>query len=81
MDHSDTLALFRSLPAGRESFRFTTRSYYCGAAGYLLVYVRRHLPPLDDVHIWLADVLAHAVDHVSCICLRHKVDLCDGKGF
>ncbi|KAJ7926172.1 P-loop containing nucleoside triphosphate hydrolase protein [Mycena leptocephala] len=65
--------------AGTESFRLITRSYYRGAAGYLLVpdVTSRH--SFDNVRTWLADVRAHTDAHVSCILVGNKRDLVEGE--
>ncbi|KAI9445903.1 ras-domain-containing protein [Lactarius indigo] len=76
--------IYAGIPAGTESFRSITRSYYRGAAGCLLVYdvtsrpsKQHHTPisPLPQLRTWLADVRAHADPHLTCILVGNKSDL------
>ncbi|KAJ7311657.1 P-loop containing nucleoside triphosphate hydrolase protein [Mycena albidolilacea] len=72
-------AIVVKLQCWDTSFRSITRSYYCGAAGCLLVYDVTSRRSFDSVRTWLADVRAHADAHVSCILVGNKVDLV-GRG-
>ncbi|KAJ7857196.1 hypothetical protein B0H13DRAFT_2672785 [Mycena leptocephala] len=47
--------------AGRESFRWMTRSYYRGPAGRLLTYDVTSRRSFDHLRTWLADIRAHSL--------------------
>lgn len=63
--------------AGSEKFRSITRSYYCGAAGCLLVYDVTNRASFLNARSWLADVRKFADPHLTCILVGNKVDLCE----
>jgi Ras-related protein Rab-2A len=61
--------------AGQESFRSTTRSYYRGAAGALLVYDITRRETFNHLASWLEDARQHANANMTIMLIGNKCDL------
>ncbi|RLM65787.1 ras-related protein Rab-2-B [Panicum miliaceum] len=62
-------------PAGQESFRSITRSYYRGAAGALLVYDITRRETFNHLASWLEDARQHANANMTIMLIGNKCDL------
>eukprot|EP00850_Spirogloea_muscicola_P020947 SM000232S07917 [mRNA] locus=s232:73935:75071:+ [translate_table: standard] len=62
-------------PAGQESFRSITRSYYRGAAGALLVYDITRRETFNHLASWLEDARQHANSNMTIMLIGNKCDL------
>ncbi|MFS7898872.1 putative small GTP-binding protein [Helianthus anomalus] len=63
------------VPAGQESFRSITRSYYRGAAGALLVYDITRRETFNHLAGWLEDARQHANPNMTIMLVGNKSDL------
>ncbi|KAL4574170.1 hypothetical protein LXL04_020995 [Taraxacum kok-saghyz] len=63
------------IPAGQESFRSITRSYYRGAAGSLLVYDITRRETFNHLASWLEDARQHANANMTVMLIGNKCDL------
>ncbi|THU57476.1 hypothetical protein C4D60_Mb03t03930 [Musa balbisiana] len=65
----------RFQPAGQESFRSITRSYYRGAAGALLVYDITRRETFNHLASWLEDARQHTNPNMTIMLIGNKCDL------
>ena len=65
--------------AGQERFRSLTRSYYCGAAGALLVYDITNRESYNCLATWLSDARTLASDNIIIVLVGNKKDLDDDR--
>jgi Ras-related protein Rab-2A len=65
--------------AGQERFRSTTRSYYRGASGILLVFDVTQRETFEHVATWLHEAQEHSNLPLSIFLIGNKCDLADQR--